>query len=87
MAKEVYSEVFGKPCRFVLAGGSVPVASELSKVSAAEIALIGVGLGSDNIHAPDEHFDEERFKIGFLTIAAFLKRIADGDYGRSARKT
>jgi acetylornithine deacetylase/succinyl-diaminopimelate desuccinylase-like protein len=63
-----YEEVFGKPCARILLGGSIPIASDLAKTAGAEMIFIGVGLATDQIHAPNEHFDMERFEQGYLTI-------------------
>jgi acetylornithine deacetylase/succinyl-diaminopimelate desuccinylase-like protein len=72
VAKEAYSVVFGKPCLYSLCGGSIPITAKLAKAAQAEPCLIGTGLMDDNIHAPDEHFQIESFKKGFLTIACIL---------------
>lgn len=69
-----YKEVFGAECKRLLCGASVPVISRLAAVCGAEVALIGVGLSSDAIHAPNEHFDLDRFEKGFLAMACILER-------------
>ena len=72
IAARAFSEVFQTPCRYQLCGASVPIVADLARVSHAQVALIGVGLPSDNIHAPNEHFGLDRFEKGFLTIARIL---------------
>jgi acetylornithine deacetylase/succinyl-diaminopimelate desuccinylase-like protein len=71
-AAKVYTEVFGRPCHYLLHGGSVPIVAELAKVSGAEAIIIGTALAQDNIHAPNEHFGLDRFKRGFLVIGGIL---------------
>ena len=47
--------------------------SELAHNSGSEVALMGYGLPTDQIHAPNEHFGLERFKQGFLTMAKIFE--------------
>lgn len=70
-----YEEVFGASCKALLTGGSVPIVGALAEVSGAEVTMMGMGLGSDNIHAPNEHFGLDRFEQGFLTMAMILTHI------------
>lgn len=75
IAANAYEEVMGQRCRFLLCGASVPIVTDLAKISGAEVALIGFGLPEDNIHAPNEHFGLDRFEQGFLTISRILTQI------------
>jgi acetylornithine deacetylase/succinyl-diaminopimelate desuccinylase-like protein len=68
-----YSEVFGKSCTFILEGASIPIATELAKTSESELVLVGLGLGTDNIHAPNEHFGLDRLEKGALIIARAIE--------------
>ncbi len=72
VAKKAYTQVFDKPCLYSLCGGSIPITADLAKTAHANACLIGTGLMDDNIHAPNEHFQIESFKKGFLTIAKIL---------------
>ncbi|MDB2614029.1 dipeptidase [Chlamydiales bacterium] len=71
-ASSAFTEVFKKKCRFILEGGSIPVVTELSKVTGGDVAFIGVGLPTDQIHAPNEHFGIERLKKGFCIITRMI---------------
>ncbi len=71
-----YEEIFGKPCRYMLCGGSVPIVVDLVSASGAEVAMIGMGLADDDIHAPNEHFGLDRLELGYLTIARILGRLS-----------
>lgn len=62
------SEVTGAECRYVVSGGSIPIIPALSKASGAEAIGMGYGLDTDQVHAPNEHFDMHRFEQGFLTV-------------------
>ncbi|HRD55604.1 MAG TPA: dipeptidase [Parachlamydiaceae bacterium] len=67
--KGAYEKVFEKPCQFTYEGASIPIVVELGKAANAEIALVGLGLLDDNIHAPNERFGKKRLKKGFLIMA------------------
>lgn len=71
-------EVFQKKCRYVLTGGSVPIVKDLVSASQAEASLFGFALDTDNIHAPNEHFRWDCFKLGYLTMGRVLMRLAEG---------
>jgi acetylornithine deacetylase/succinyl-diaminopimelate desuccinylase-like protein len=71
-----YEEVFGKSCKYLLCGASVPIVVDLAHASKAEVAMIGVGLAEDDIHAPNEHFGLDRFQLGFLTVGSILSRLS-----------
>jgi acetylornithine deacetylase/succinyl-diaminopimelate desuccinylase-like protein len=70
-----YEEIFGKPCKYLFCGASVPIVVDLARVSNAEVAMIGVGLADDDIHAPNEHFGLDRFELGYLAIGRILSRL------------
>lgn len=63
------SDVFQKPCTFILEGASIPIIPDLAAASGAEPILIGLGLPTDNIHAPNEHFGILRLEKGAQMIA------------------
>jgi len=67
--------VMGKPCETVLCGGSIPVLAALSQHLGVETVGMGYGLPTDNIHAPNEHFDFQRMENGFLTVAETIGRL------------
>jgi acetylornithine deacetylase/succinyl-diaminopimelate desuccinylase-like protein len=75
IASEAYTELFGNPCRFIYAGGSIPVTAGLVQASGAELAFIGMGVSTDNIHAPNEHFGWDRFWMGVKLIQSILQRL------------
>jgi acetylornithine deacetylase/succinyl-diaminopimelate desuccinylase-like protein len=67
--------VTGIGCKQVIAGGSIPVVAELAKTINAEVVGMGYGLETDLIHAPNEHFDFRRFKLGFMTVAGAMQKL------------
>lgn len=72
-----YSEVFGKPCKFILEGASIPIIPKLAKYSGGEPILVGLGLTTDNIHAPNEHFSIDRLEKGAQMIIKAIERLAE----------
>ncbi len=69
---EAFSIVFDKPCSFIMEGASIPIVEQLQKVSQANVVLMGLGLSSDRIHAPNEHFGLDRLERGYLVIGQAL---------------
>lgn len=67
------TEVMGKPCKNTLSGGSIPVIQSMIRTLNADVVGMGYGLPTDDIHAPNEHFDMKRFENGFLTVARALE--------------
>lgn len=74
IAKSAYEEVMGTKCSCVLNGASIPIVGALKEASSAEVALIGMALDTDDIHAPNEHFAMERFEKGVLLMLNILER-------------
>lgn len=70
-----YEEIFGTPCRYLFCGASIPIVVKLAAVSGADVALMGMGLDDDDIHAPNEHFGWDRFELGYLTVGQILSRL------------
>jgi acetylornithine deacetylase/succinyl-diaminopimelate desuccinylase-like protein len=68
IAKEAYTEVFAKPCQFIVSSASVPIVAELVEATGAEMILMGTATAEDDIHAPNEHFGLRQYERGFLVI-------------------
>lgn len=67
------AEVTGKECKRRLTGGSIPIVAKLIPALGVEVVGMGYGLPTDDIHAPNEHFDLKRLEKGFLTVARTLE--------------
>jgi acetylornithine deacetylase/succinyl-diaminopimelate desuccinylase-like protein len=76
-ASKAYEEVYCKPCKKILAGGSVPVVAEIVQKIKCEPVMMGTSLPDDNIHAPNEHFGLDRFEMGFLTVARTISLLGE----------
>lgn len=73
--QKAYQEVFKKPCSFILEGASIPIIPELAKTSGAEPILVGLGLPTDLIHAPNEHFSVDRLEMGAKMMIEAIKNL------------
>lgn len=64
----------GKACKNILGPASIPIVAAMMKTLRCDVVGMGYGLPTDNIHAPNEHFDWTRFEKGFVTVAETLIR-------------
>ncbi len=80
IAEAAYTEVFNRPCVKTLAGGSIPIAADVSAYAGADPIIIGMGLASDAIHAPNEHFSLDRLEKGFSVVARIIELLGS-QYG------
>ncbi len=73
-----YERIYSAKCCRQLCGATIPIASQLAEICGGEMVLIGVGIPSDGMHAPNECFGLDRFKEGFLSITQLLEIFAEG---------
>ncbi len=71
-ASKAVSKAFGKETVYTREGGSIPIVVEFSKQLNAPVVLMGLGLETDNIHSPNEHFPLKNFELGILSSIYFL---------------
>ncbi|MBI5346395.1 MAG: M20/M25/M40 family metallo-hydrolase [Chlamydiae bacterium] len=76
-ATKGYEEVFKKPCKRILEGGSVPIIADIVKTLNCDVVMMGVALPEDNFHAPNESFDLVRMEQGFQAVVRTLENLAD----------
>ncbi len=72
-AASALEKAFGKKTVFIREGGSIPIVTEFSKKLKAQVVLMGLGLNTENLHSPNEHFNLNHFKLGIISSAYFLK--------------
>jgi acetylornithine deacetylase/succinyl-diaminopimelate desuccinylase-like protein len=75
-AAKAMEKAFGKKTVFMREGGTIPIVSVFTKKLKAPVVLMGLGLNSENLHSPNEHFDLNHFQLGILSSAYFLKEFA-----------
>ncbi len=76
-ASQAVERTFGKRPLPFYSGGSIPIISTFEEVLGIKSILLGFGLGSDAIHAPNENYPLENFYRGIETIAWFYKYFAE----------
>lgn len=75
-AAQAYTAAFGQEPVFMREGGSIPVVAEFQTHLGIETVLMGFGLPSDQIHAPNERFYLPNFYRGIETSIHFLQNLA-----------
>ncbi|MFL6258568.1 MAG: dipeptidase [Thermoanaerobaculia bacterium] len=75
-AARAYKRGFGAAPVFLRSGGSIPVVNLFQEILGIPTALMGFGLPTDRIHAPNERFYLPNFERGIATCAAFLEEMA-----------
>lgn len=75
-ASKAASRAFGKETVYSREGGSIPIVVEFAKQLKAPTILMGLGLDTDNIHSPNEHFSLDSFEKGIYASAYFFEEFA-----------
>jgi len=73
--RTVLDQLSDTPAVFLWEGASIPIVSELAEASGAEPLLVGFGWDEDRIHAPNESFSFEQFRLGYLYAAMLLSSL------------
>ncbi len=63
---------FGKKTVFMREGGSIPIVVEFANKLKASPVLMGLGLNTENLHSPNEHFNLNHFQLGIKSSAYFM---------------
>jgi acetylornithine deacetylase/succinyl-diaminopimelate desuccinylase-like protein len=71
------SKAFGKKTVFMREGGSIPIVVEFANVLKAPPVLMGLGLNTENLHSPNEHFNLTHFQLGIKSSAYFLEEYSN----------
>jgi acetylornithine deacetylase/succinyl-diaminopimelate desuccinylase-like protein len=77
LAVEAYRRVFGKEALFSLEGGSIPAVMMLKETLGVPVIMMGFGLPDDNLHAPNEKFDLEQFRLGLQTVITYYQLLRE----------
>jgi acetylornithine deacetylase/succinyl-diaminopimelate desuccinylase-like protein len=70
------SDEFGKPALLIGGGGSIPVVASLKRELGLDSLLMGFGLDDDQVHSPNEKFEQTCFHRGIRSHARLLARLA-----------
>ncbi len=71
-ASKAVSKAFEAKTVFTREGGSIPIVVEFKNQLKVPVVLMGLGLDTDNIHSPNEHFYIENFQKGILSSVYFI---------------
>ena len=71
-AAKATTKAFGKKTVFTREGGSIPIVVEFVRQLSSPAVLMGLGLDSDNIHSPNEHFVLKNFERGIYSSIYFI---------------
>jgi len=77
-AQAALGEEYGKPAILVGSGGSIPVVTSLRNVLGIDSLLMGFGLDDDQVHSPNEKFEQACFHHGIRSHARLLAKFAGG---------
>ncbi len=72
-ATKALHAVWGKETVFIRSGGSIPIVGDLDRHLGLPSVMMGFGLPDDNLHAPNEKFNLENFRLGIRSIIGFLE--------------
>jgi acetylornithine deacetylase/succinyl-diaminopimelate desuccinylase-like protein len=75
-AAKAMEKAFSKKTVFIREGGSIPIVTVFAKKLKAPVVLMGLGLNSENLHSPNEHFDLNHFHLGIISSANFIKEFS-----------
>jgi acetylornithine deacetylase/succinyl-diaminopimelate desuccinylase-like protein len=75
-AANAMSKAFGKKTVFMREGGSIPIVTVFAAKLKAVPVLMGLGLNTENLHSPNEHFDLHHFQLGIKSSAYFFEEYA-----------
>ncbi len=76
-AARAYEKGWGYTPVFTRSGGSIPVVADLVDLMHIPVVMMGYGLDSDGLHAPNEHYSLEMFRRGIDTAIVYMEELAE----------
>ena len=75
--EKALTTTFGKRPIPTRSGGSIPIVAGFERILGIKSILMGFGLASDDIHAPNENYPLQQFFKGIETIPLFYKYFSE----------
>jgi acetylornithine deacetylase/succinyl-diaminopimelate desuccinylase-like protein len=75
-AARAYENGWGHAPVFTRGGGSIPVVADFVELMGVPVVMMGYGLDSDGLHAPNEHYSIEMFQRGIETAIVYADELA-----------
>jgi acetylornithine deacetylase/succinyl-diaminopimelate desuccinylase-like protein len=75
-AQAALAEEYGKPALLMGSGGSIPVVESLRRILGIDSLLMGFGLDDDQVHSPNEKFEQVCFHHGIRSHVRLLAKLA-----------
>lgn len=74
--EQAVREVWGRAPLYLREGGSVPIISDIKRVTGLDSVMMGLFLPEDNLHAPNESFNLDVMRKGTETTRRMLRALA-----------
>jgi acetylornithine deacetylase/succinyl-diaminopimelate desuccinylase-like protein len=75
-AVQAYKNGWGYDPVFMREGGSIPIVAHMQENIGAPVVMMGFGLNTDSLHAPNEHFSLDHFNRGIQTSIHFIYEVS-----------
>ena len=75
-ASRAYEKGWGHAPVFTRGGGSIPIVADIYDMMKIPVVMMGYGLDSDGLHAPNEHYSIELFHRGIETAIVYLDELS-----------
>jgi acetylornithine deacetylase/succinyl-diaminopimelate desuccinylase-like protein len=75
-ASRAYEKGWGHAPIFTRGGGSIPIVADIYSMMQIPVVMMGYGLDSDGLHAPNEHYSIEMFHRGIDTAIVYLAEVS-----------
>ncbi len=76
-AARALKETFKKEPLPLRSGGSIPIIALFEEILGLKSVMLGFGLPTDNLHAPNEHFSIKNFYRGIETVPRFYHHFTE----------
>jgi acetylornithine deacetylase/succinyl-diaminopimelate desuccinylase-like protein len=81
-AADTLAQIFGMPPDFVGMGGTVPITTTFREVLGADTIFFSFSTADEDIHAPNEFYRPERFRMGLAAWVLIWRNLAKQLHGR-----